>query len=49
MLEKHDFSQGPLKMISPGKVYRRDTDDAIQSPVQQIEGMVVGKHITWLT
>ncbi|HJE27272.1 MAG TPA: phenylalanine--tRNA ligase subunit alpha, partial [Limosilactobacillus pontis] len=31
MLEKHDFSQGPLKMISPGKVYRRDTDDATHS------------------
>ncbi|MGY0336471.1 tRNA ligase subunit PheS family protein, partial [Limosilactobacillus fermentum] len=24
MLEQHDFSKGPLKMISPGKVYRRD-------------------------
>ncbi|MEY8441272.1 phenylalanine--tRNA ligase subunit alpha [Lactobacillaceae bacterium 24-114] len=47
MLEKHDFSQGPLKMISPGKVYRRDTDDATHShQFNQIEGMVVGKHIT---
>lgn len=47
MLEKHDFSQGPLKMISPGKVYRRDTDDATHShQFNQIEGMVVGEHIT---
>ncbi|MDM8333118.1 phenylalanine--tRNA ligase subunit alpha [Limosilactobacillus panis] len=47
MLEKHDFSKGPLKMISPGKVYRRDTDDATHShQFNQIEGMVVGKHIT---
>ncbi|MDO4903567.1 MAG: phenylalanine--tRNA ligase subunit alpha [Limosilactobacillus sp.] len=47
MLEKHDFKQGPLKMISPGKVYRRDTDDATHShQFNQIEGMVVGKHIT---
>ena len=30
-LDKHDFSKGPLKMISPGRVFRRDTDDATQS------------------
>ena len=47
MLEKHDFSQGPLKMISPGKVYRRDTDDATHShQFNQIEGRDVSKHIT---
>lgn len=47
MLEQHDFSQGPLKMISPGKVYRRDTDDATHShQFHQVEGMVVGKHVT---
>lgn len=46
-LEKHDFSQGPLKMISPGKVYRRDTDDATHShQFHQIEGLVIDKHIT---
>ena len=28
VLEKHDFSKGPLKMVGPGKVYRRDDDDA---------------------
>ncbi len=47
VLEKHDFSQGPLKMISPGKVYRRDTDDATHShQFHQIEGLVVGENIT---
>lgn len=25
-MEKHDFTKGPLKMISPGVVYRRDDD-----------------------
>jgi phenylalanyl-tRNA synthetase alpha chain len=46
-LEKHDFSKGPLKMISPGKVYRRDTDDATHShQFHQIEGMVIDKNIT---
>lgn len=47
MMEKHDFSQGPLKMISPGKVYRRDTDDATHShQFHQLEGLVVGEHVT---
>ncbi|MDZ7834890.1 MAG: phenylalanine--tRNA ligase subunit alpha [Alkalibacterium sp.] len=46
-LETHDFSKGPLKMISPGKVYRRDTDDATHShQFHQIEGMVIDKNIT---
>ncbi|GAA0352812.1 phenylalanine--tRNA ligase subunit alpha [Alkalibacterium iburiense] len=46
-LEKHDFSKGPLKMISPGKVYRRDTDDATHShQFHQIEGLVIDKHVT---
>lgn len=46
-LEAHDFSKGPLKMISPGKVYRRDTDDATHShQFHQIEGMVIDKNIT---
>ncbi|WP_137597387.1 phenylalanine--tRNA ligase subunit alpha [Paucilactobacillus kaifaensis] len=47
MLETHDFSKGPLKMVSPGKVYRRDTDDATHShQFHQVEGMVIGKHVT---
>lgn len=46
-LENHDFSKGPLKMISPGKVYRRDTDDATHShQFHQIEGLVIDKGIT---
>ena len=46
-MEKHDFSQGPLKMISPGKVFRRDSDDATHShQFHQIEGLVVDRHVT---
>ncbi|WP_373747726.1 phenylalanine--tRNA ligase subunit alpha [Weissella soli] len=46
-MEQHDFSQGPLKMISPGRVYRRDTDDATHShQFHQVEGLVIDKHIT---
>lgn len=46
-MDVHDFSKGPLKMISPGKVYRRDNDDATHShQFQQIEGLVVDKNIT---
>ncbi|MBM6728654.1 phenylalanine--tRNA ligase subunit alpha [Limosilactobacillus ingluviei] len=47
MMEKHDFANGPLKMISPGKVYRRDTDDATHShQFHQVEGLVVGEYVT---
>lgn len=47
MMEKHDFSKGPLKMISPGKVYRRDTDDTTHShQFHQLEGLVVGEYVT---
>ena len=36
----------PFKMICPGKVYRRDTDDATHShQFTQIEGLVVDKNI----
>lgn len=46
-MEKHDFSKGPLKMISPGRVFRRDDDDATHShQFYQIEGLVIDKHIT---
>lgn len=46
-MEVHDFSKGPLKMISPGRVYRRDTDDATHShQFHQVEGLVIDKHIT---
>lgn len=46
-LESHDFNAGPLKMVSPGHVYRRDTDDATHShQFHQMEGLVIDKHIT---
>ena len=46
-LDKHDFAKGPLKMISPGRVFRRDTDDATHShQFHQIEGLVVGENIS---
>lgn len=36
----------PVKIICPGRVYRRDDDDATHSHVfTQIEGLVVDKHI----
>lgn len=36
-----------LRMIAPGRVYRRDTDDATHShQFHQIEGLVVDKNIT---
>jgi len=36
----------PFKMICPGKVYRRDTDDATHShQFTQIEGLYVDKHV----
>ncbi|MDR2660961.1 MAG: phenylalanine--tRNA ligase subunit alpha [Lactobacillaceae bacterium] len=47
IMEKHDFSKGPLKMISPGLVYRRDDDDTSHShQFHQIEGLVIDKNIT---
>lgn len=47
VMEKHDFYKGALRMISPGKVFRRDTDDATHShQFHQIEGLVIDKNIT---
>lgn len=46
-MDSHDFSKGGLRMIAPGRVYRRDTDDATHShQFHQIEGLVVDKNIT---
>ncbi len=37
----------PIKIICPGKVYRRDADDATHShQFMQMEGLVLGKNIT---
>ncbi len=44
MLEKN--GEGPVKIICPGKVYRRDDDDATHShQFTQIEGLVVDENI----
>ncbi|WP_252315666.1 phenylalanine--tRNA ligase subunit alpha [Sinobaca sp. H24] len=44
-MEKHK-GQGPVKIICPGKVYRRDDDDATHShQFMQIEGLYVDKDI----
>lgn len=46
-MEKHDFATGPIKIVCPGKVYRRDSDDATHShQFTQIEGLVIDKHVT---
>ena len=45
MLEKKE--KGPIKMICPGKCYRRDDDDMTHShEFMQIEGLVVDKGIS---
>ena len=45
-MDAHDFTTGPRKMISPGRVYRRDTDDATHShQFHQIEGLVIDENI----
>src|SRR5581483_8602789 len=37
----------PIRIIVPGRVYRRDNADATHNPTfQQIEGLYVDKHVT---
>ncbi len=37
----------PLRVIAPGKVFRRDTPDATHNPMFfQVEGLLVDRHIT---
>jgi phenylalanyl-tRNA synthetase alpha chain len=37
----------PVRIIAPGRVYRRDNADATHNPTfQQIEGLYVDKHVT---
>jgi phenylalanyl-tRNA synthetase alpha chain len=44
-MEKHE-GKGPVRIICPGKVYRRDNDDATHShQFTQIEGLVVDENI----
>lgn len=41
-------TQPPIKMISPGKVFRSDAVDATHSPIfYQMEGLVIDKGITF--
>ena len=43
-MEEHGV---PIRMISPGRVYRKDEVDATHSPIfHQIEGLVVDKGVT---
>ncbi len=43
--EEHDIL--PIKVVCPGKVYRKDDDDATHShQFVQVEGLVVGENIT---
>ncbi len=40
-------NQPPIKIISPGRAFRKDEIDATHSPMfHQIEGLVVGKNVT---
>jgi len=40
--------QPPIRIIAPGRVYRRDTPDATHSPFfHQVEGLVVGESVTF--
>ncbi len=42
-----ETSELPIRMIAPGRVYRKDEVDATHSPMfHQIEGMVIDKGIT---
>lgn len=41
-----DQCPNPIKVVCPGKVYRRDDDDATHShQFMQIEGLVIGEHV----
>lgn len=39
--------QGPVKVICPGKVYRRDNDATHSHQFGQIEGLVISKDVTF--
>ncbi|MBQ2657320.1 MAG: phenylalanine--tRNA ligase subunit alpha [Erysipelotrichaceae bacterium] len=44
---EHEANSLPIKVICPGKVYRRDDDDATHShQFMQCEGLVIGENIT---
>ncbi len=42
-----DSMELPIRIIAPGRVYRKDEVDATHSPMfHQVEGMVIDKHVT---
>ena len=44
---ENEHNNLPIKVICPGKVYRRDDDDATHShQFEQCEGLVIGENIT---
>ncbi len=46
-MQKHK-DNAPIRMISPGRVYRRDDFDAAHSPMfHQVEGLVIDEKITF--
>ena len=46
-MQKHS-NNAPIRMIAPGRVYRRDDFDAAHSPMfTQIEGLVIDEKITF--
>lgn len=46
-MQKHKNNE-PIRMIAPGRVYRRDDFDAAHSPMfHQIEGLVIDEKITF--
>lgn len=46
-MERHKNSE-PIRMIAPGRVYRRDDYDASHSPMfTQVEGLVIDKNISF--
>lgn len=46
-MQSHD-PNSPIRMIAPGRVYRRDDYDATHSPMfTQVEGLVIDKGITF--
>ena len=45
-MERHSHNE-PIRMIAPGRVYRRDDYDASHSPMfTQVEGLVIDRRIT---
>jgi phenylalanyl-tRNA synthetase alpha chain len=42
-----EASQPPVRLIAPGRVYRRDQFDLTHTPMfTQVEGLVVGEHVS---